>query len=86
MPQCVICKKFLPSDFCEKDQLANVHRCHFCLKGQDVIFVGNTMYNKLEVINDYEIFTKKIAQSPNIKDKIKELTIQAAVDKYEQEK
>ena len=85
MPQCAVCKQFLPSDFCEKDVLANIHRCHFCIKGNNVIYEGNIMYIKQDVVHDYEVFTKTIANSSNVKEKIKELTIESAVEKYKNE-
>ena len=80
MPQCLICKSFLPSDFCDKIPMVG-YKCHFCLKGKNTLYEGDTLYVKQEVERDYEIFTKTIAQSPNIKDKIRELTIEAAVNK-----
>jgi len=84
MPKCEQCNMFLPPDFVdevkqpENPNMAGKKICHFCQKGTDVLVgTNNTVYRKDEVVYDYSVLIKRLADSKELRKKIS----QAAVDK-----
>ena len=85
MPQCIVCKAFLPSDFTiiiSKPDEPEAQKCHFCTIGKDFLSVEGTVYTKSFVVEDYQAFMRGVADSGDVKQKIKDMIVDAAVKKH----
>lgn len=76
---CLVCNMPMPPDFCE-DVFPVGKKCLFCARDTNVLLGdNNTVYVKQEVSDDYAKLLRRIADSDNVKDKMKELVVNQAV-------
>lgn len=88
MPLCDECKSYLPPDFVDeiKDPTSpnapGKKQCHFCKNKTDVLIgTNNTVYKKAEVIYDYAVLIKRLAESKELRKKMSQHIVDNAVSK-----
>ena len=87
MPQCITCKQTLPVGFVQKTEDNQAWKCIFCKTEKNVYEYTdpNTgqgqSITKDQVIDEYKKYIDKFAEDPNIKEMIREKTVEQALEK-----
>ncbi len=84
MGLCVNCKKFFPPQFMTKKDL-----CIFCFRNTNEIYYGPLKSKKCtrdEIVKEYDIFIKKLKESPSVSEILNKDILDNEVLKIEPEK